>query len=112
MSEYRINVYESPSMESEIIARVRCNAKLDSWNGSNWCCGGTGFHKGITKLKNGKYVIIETSDWQNMKNFAYIVSEKEALQEILRSENQELLDTIKFKPLKKIMEANFCKEEE
>lgn len=112
-SEYRINVYESEyTNESAVVGRVRYNADLDYWDGRNFTNGGTGRHKGIAKLKNGQYVIINGTQWQGEKDTAYIVTDEEALQEILKSGNSELLETKKFKNLKKLMENNLIEEME
>ena len=109
--EYRINVYESQDLQEVVVARVRYNQDLDYWDGSNHVNGGTGMHKGITKLKDGRYVIIIGSQWQGSTDYGYIVSAKEALQEILKSDNSQLLDTKKFKDLKTLYEENMVEEE-
>lgn len=101
--EYRVNVYENEESD-EIISRVRYNADLDYWDGRNWTNGGVGRHKGITKLKDGRYVIINGTQWQGEKDVAYVVSETEAIQEILRAQKAELFKTKKFAELGKIAE--------
>jgi hypothetical protein len=106
--QYRVNVYE----DGDVIARVRYNHDLDYWNGRNWQNGGTGRHKGITKLKDGRYVIIIGTDWQGEKDWAEIISPEQALQEILKSGNTELLETKKFAELKKLYEKQMVQEEE
>lgn len=111
-TEYRVNVYECEFGGGEIISRVRYNASLDYWDGRNWSNGGTGMHKGITKLKDGRYVIIIGSNWQGDKDYGYIVSADEALQEILRSQSTELLETKKFKELKEMYDEMNNQEEE
>jgi len=98
--EYRVNVYDG----YDVVARVRYNANLDYWDGRNWTSGSTGRHKGVTKLKNGKYVIIHGTQWQGESDHAEIVTPDQALQEILHSGNVDLLDTVKFKDLKKLAE--------
>ncbi len=107
MKEYRINVYADAEdgyvdKDTSIIARVRYNQALDYWNGSNWQNGGTGCHLGITKLRDGRYVLIRGSDWQGSRDYGYVVSPSEALQEILKSGNSELLETKKFAELKEL----------
>ena len=102
MKEYRINVYPNANGDEDILARVRYNAILDYWNGSNWQNGGTGLHKGLTRLRDGRYVIIIGSDWQGSRDYGYVVSPSEALQEILKSGNSELLETKKFAELKEL----------
>ena len=109
--EYRVNVYADEFME-EVIARVRYNQNLDFWDGRNWQNGGTGRHKGITKLKDGRYVLIHGTDWQGEKDWAEIISPEQALQEILKSGNIELLDTKKFAELKKLYEEKYLIEDD
>lgn len=106
--QYRVNVYDE---EGEVIARVRYNENLDYWNGRNWQNGGMGRHKGITKLKDGRYVLIHGTDWQGERDYAEIISAKQALQEILKSGNSELLDTKKFAELKKLYEKYLLEED-
>ena len=86
--QYRVNVYMDRYEMKEVIARVRYNQNLDHWDGRNWQNGGVGRHKGLTKLKDGRYVIIKGTDWQGEKDYAYIVDEEEALQEILKILNK------------------------
>lgn len=109
-SEYRVNVYEGPEYRERVVARVRYNNLLDYWDGRNWTNGGTGMHKGITKLKDGRYVIIIGSQWQGAKDYGYIVTPEEALQEILRSGNTELLESERFAELKKLREESLVEE--
>ena len=111
-SEYRVNVYEGPEYRERVIARVRYNNLLDYWDGRNWTNGGVGMHKGITKLKDGRYVIIIGSQWQGAKDYGYIVTPEEALQEILRSGNTELLESERFAELKKLQEELLIEEAE
>lgn len=112
MSEYRINVYEDAYEKETVIARVRYNACLDYWDGRNHTNGGTGMHKGLTKLKDGRYVLIIGSQWQGAKDYGYVVTAEEALQEILKSDNAELLKTKKYKELHELfMETDGMLEE-
>ena len=106
--QYRVNVYDG----NDVVARVRYNQDLDYWNGRNWQNGGLGLHKGITKLRDGRYVLIHGTDWQGEKDWAEVVSPEQALQEILRSGNTELLDTKKFAELKKLYEEKYLLEDE
>ena len=106
--QYRVKVYE----DGDVIARVRYNQDLDYWDGRNWTNGGTGMHKGITKLKDGRYVIIIGSQWQGARDYGYIVSPEEALQEILKSGNHDLLETKKFRELKELYEKELVAEED
>ena len=105
-----VNVYESEFC-NDIVARVKYNEKLDYWNGRNWGNGGLGMHKGITRLKDGRFVIIIGSQKQGSKDYVYIVSKEEALQEILKSDKLELLEDKKFAELKTLYEK-LCELEE
>ena len=107
--EYRVNVYEDEFLK-EVVARVRYNQNLDFWDGRNFTCGSTGRHKGLTKLKDGRYVLIHGTDWQGEKDWAEIISPEQALQEILKSGNTELLSTKKFAELKKLYEEKYLLE--
>ena len=109
--EYRVNVYADEFME-EVIARVRYNQNLDFWDGRNFTCGSTGRHKGLTKLKDGRYVLIHGTQWQGEKDWAEIISPEQALQEILKSGNTELLETKKFRELKELYEKQMVEEED
>src|SRR5690606_31134623 len=109
--EYRVNVYEDESME-KVIARVRYNQNLDFWDGRNFTCGSTGRHKGLTRLKDGRYVLIYGTQWQGEKDYAIVISAEQALQEILKSGNLDLLNTKKFRELKELYEQQMVAEEE
>lgn len=94
-----VNVYDE---DGEIIAEVKYNSNLDYWDGRNMTSGSTGRHKGITRLKDGRYVLIHGTQWQGEKDHAGIITPETALQEILRSGNTGLLDEEKFKELKEL----------
>lgn len=104
--QYRVNVYNDNECTSDIIARVRYNSNLDYWDGRNHSNGGTGMHKGLTKLKDGRYVLIIGSQWQGSRDYGYIISAPKAIQEILRSGNSDLLKLKKFKDLKELYESS------
>ena len=111
--QYGVNVYANQyDLDGDVIARVRYNRDLDYWDGRNWCNGGMGRHKGITKLKDGRYVIIKGSDWQGGRDYAYIVGTEEALQEILKAQRLELLDMKKFAELKRLYEKKYLFEDD
>lgn len=44
--------------------------------------------------RGDRFVIIIGSDWQGAKDYAYIANKKEALEEILKSGNMELLERL------------------
>ena len=112
--QYRVNVYEENQygLDGDVIARVRYNSCLDYWDGRNWTNGGVGRHKGLTKLRDGRYVLIHGTQWQGEKDWAEIISPEQALQEILKSGNTELLDTKKFAELKKLYEEKYLLEQD
>ena len=107
MAVGRVNVYKG----DKIVARVRYNQNLDYWNGRNWTNGGVGLHKGLTKLRNGRFVLIHGSQWQGEKGWAEIISPEQALHEILASGNTELLNKKKFAELKKLYKEKHLLEE-
>jgi hypothetical protein len=92
----KVNVFDD---ETNVIARVNFNNKLDFWDGHNWSSGSVGRHLGITRLKDGRIVFIHGSDWQGSRDVGRIVSKSEALNAILSSHNEEILDDPKFRDL-------------
>lgn len=110
--ERRINVYEGEQGQERVIARVRYNQLLDSWDGNNWCNGGHGLHKGITRLRDGRWVILIGSQWQGARDYGYVVSPGDALQEVLKSGNLELLEQSKYASLKTLLAENMVEEDE
>lgn len=88
-----VNVYDE---NGEVVATVKCNNNLDTCNGNNWNCGALGHHKGLTKLRNGQLVLIHSSQWQGDEDKAEIISEQRAVQEILKSGNDKLLEQFGF----------------
>lgn len=88
---FMVKVYETIG-DNKIIADVEYNNNLDIWNGSNWQSGGTGQHKGLTRLEDGRFVLIHGSDWQGVEDYGIIITEDEALNQILESGDHDLLD--------------------
>lgn len=111
MNKYRVNVYDGEISAENVIARVRYNCNLDYWNGRNFQNGGVGLHKGITRLKDGRYVIMYGSDWQGTRDYAQVVSDETALKEILHSQNTELLNMKKYHSLKLMHDKIEIKED-
>jgi hypothetical protein len=109
MIEYRVNVLD---LEGDVVGRVRYNQNLDYWDGRNWTCGSTGRHEGITKLKDGQYVIIHGTQWQGERDTAEIITPEEALNKILKSGNSDLLKLTKFQGLNGIFTEMDSSEEE
>lgn len=107
-----INVYDD---DNKIIGRVNYSTNLDFYDGHNFTCGSPGKHEGLTKLRNGQFVLISTSNWQDSKDYAKIISDNQALQKILKSGNLELLEEKRFIKLKKLYEeilnSEFSEEE-
>jgi len=83
-----INVYE----DGKVIARVERNNNLDRWNGHNWNSGEVGEHLGLTRLKDGRFVAIHTTQIEGGRDRATIISREDALQLVLYAENEDLLD--------------------
>jgi len=84
-----IPVYDN----EEIVATVSYNDNLDYWDGNNRTNGGVGLHKGLTRLKkSGKYVLIHGTQWQGSRDYAEVVSKKQAVREIIASGNNELFE--------------------
>jgi hypothetical protein len=97
----KVNVY---SESGEVVARVEYNSNLDFYDGSNYTCGSTGRHQGLTKLKDGRYVLIRGTEWEGERDTAELVTADEALQAILSSDNDELLEQPRFSELKAMSE--------
>lgn len=130
LKERRVSVYktleEIDTKEAKIIAQVRFNRNLDTM--TNYGYGSatqskyyikfntknkTGQHKGLTKLQDGQYVLIESCDWTGPsgRDVAYIISAEEALQQVLKSGNTELLKTKKFKALGELAKKELVSED-
>lgn len=102
----KVNVYANEldrGYPNTVIARVEYNSKLDYWDGRNWTNGGVGRHLGITRLRDGQYVLIYGTQWQGEQCYGLTVTDREALNEILSSGNEELLEKKMFAPLKQLM---------
>lgn len=88
----KIPVYDQ---NDKVVAKVNYTDNLDVWNGSNWQSGGTGLHQGITKLRkpvNGRtFVLVHGSQWQGSRSYGELISDKSALQKILKAEKDDLL---------------------
>jgi len=85
-----VNVYEEADYNEEIIGQVEYTENLDHWDGSNWTSGGVGQHEGLSKLEDGRYVLIYGTQWQGQKDYGETISREEAVQKILQSGNHEL----------------------
>jgi len=107
MEMYKVNVVNA---EGIVVARVKYNKNLDSIINTDCCNPKLGLHRGLTKLKTGKYVLIYGTDWQGSKDYAEIISKEEALNEILKSDNDYLLE--KYPDLKELYDTSIITEEE
>ena len=105
-SKENANFFGSP------ISSVAYNDKLGNWDGQKYCEEDFGFKKGITKLRSGSYVLIEDPPSYNGRAYAYKISDKEALDEILESGHKELLDQKKFDRLKELYKSMILKDVE
>jgi len=106
---YYVNVYDDDE-DRRVIARVEYTNNLDYLVNSDYQNGGTGRHKGITKLKNGQYVLIHGTQWQGERDYAEVISKEQALQEILDSVNIELLNDPRFCELNELMNETLIDE--
>lgn len=66
----------------------------------------------MTKLKDGRYVLIHGTQWQGERDWAEIISPEQAVQEILKSGNVDLLNTKKFKELNELHKQQLVDEED
>lgn len=62
---------------------------LDEWDGRNNVTGGMGHHAYIKKLKDDKYLITETSQWQGVQDIATIADMDELI-EYLKFYNRDV----------------------
>ena len=99
-----VNVFDG----DEVVAQVSENTNLDYWDGNNYTCGSTGQHKGLTKLQDGRYVLIHGTQWQGERDNAEVITAEIALSEILLSGNEELFKD--FPELAKLKDKILIKE--
>ena len=91
-----------------VVAQVAYNGDLDQWDGYNRTCGSPGHHHGLARLMDGRYVLIQGTQWEGERDIAWVISEEAAIQAILASDNLNLLD--KF-GLRAKAEASLAREE-
>lgn len=99
-----VNVYEGKHPNTKVIARVQYTDNVDHKGLS------LGKHRGLTRLKDGRYVLIHGSQWEGTEDIAHVVSDEEALQAILRSGNTDLFELKKFAELKKLRDKLLIEE--
>ena len=85
-----IDAEDALDHEGTVVAQVEYNSKLDHWDGSNWSCGDTGMHLGVTQLEDGRFVLIHGTQWRGESNWAEVVSDTEALQAVLKHDKSEI----------------------
>lgn len=102
-----IKVYDN----EEVIGVVEYSDNLDHWDGRNYSNGGVGNHKGLTKLEDGRFVLIYGSDWEGHRDYGEIISSYDALQEVLKSDNDDYLLN-EYPELKELYEKTMVKEAE
>ena len=105
----RVKVFNE---NGEVVALVGYNQNLDYWDGRNFTNGGTGKHKGLTKLRDGSFVLIYGTNWQDERDYAEIINEEDAFQWIVKSGAFELFDDHRFSRLKAQYEAMTNLEED
>lgn len=109
----RVPVYDVDQYgERHVVARVNYNQRLDYWDGHNWTSGSTGRHLGITKLRDGRYVLIHGTQWQGESDYGEVVTNQEALDAIMRTGHQDLLKDAIFRPLAALIDATHEQSEE
>ena len=70
---------------NEVIGMVDCVYNLDYWDGSTHTPEIAGRHLGIGKTKDGRFFyLVHGAQWQGEKDYAELVGEEEAKQEVLR----------------------------
>lgn len=106
----KVNVYDNQCGDGPVVARVQYNSQLDRWNGSDWSDGGVGTHLGITQLRDGRYVLIHGTQWQGCRDWAEVVTDQEALQAVLKSSNEQLLELPRFKKLQELAKSSLISE--
>ena len=67
----------------KVIGMVEYTDNLDHWDGHNWSDGSLGHHLGIGRLKDGRFYLCHGTQWQGEQDYAEVVDEKRAKQEVL-----------------------------
>ena len=96
----KINVSDE-GYESNIIARVNYSSNLS-----------TNDRRGLTKLKDGRFVLIQAATRQGECDSAHIICKERALQEILSYGSLELLNTQRFRELNELYQNTMIEEDE
>jgi len=102
----KVNVYSDDfdGTGRTVLGRVNCNYNLDYFDGRDWNCGCTGMHAGLTIARDGTYILIHGSQWQNDRNWAEYITMFQALKTIVETDNLDLLQEGRFKELRELYE--------
>ena len=73
----------------KLVEYVEANRNLDEGTDAGW----PGLHHGLSRLSDGRYVLICETDWCCDRNVAYTITPSEALTLVLESNHEELLMT-------------------
>jgi hypothetical protein len=85
-SGYKVPLYDG----EQCIGRVSYTDNLDYWDGHNRTCGSPGKHLGVGKTRSGTFYLVHGTQWQGEKDYAVVVSEDQARQEVMRQNDNEL----------------------
>ena len=112
MDTSKIAVWDDPVYKKYVVGQVRYNECLDFWDGVCWSTGSQGSHLGITKRMDGHYVLIHKYEYSSgaVDYSANTVSNREALNAILETGHEELLERKKFQRLKELKDNVVMKE--
>jgi hypothetical protein len=103
-----VNVYDE---NGKVVGRVNYNSIWTTGTVTTTTCGSTGRHWGSQSWKDGRFVLIHGTQWQGEQDTAEVVTAEEALQAILSSGNEELLEEARFSELKKLNDESMAEEE-
>jgi len=101
--EDKVAVYEN----GKILAIVEINRNLDGDAGNS---GFDGIHLGLTRLNDGRYVLISSSQWEGDEQSAEVITSDKAFDYICQTGNYYLLNDPKFADLKPMLEELESKE--
>ena len=94
------NLFENDPLHI-LFASIPGHTEQDYWKQQN---NGLSFHKGITSMEDGSFLIVEQRQWIEQESFGYMITKEEALKEIIVSDNLHLLNHPKFYDLKVLYE--------
>ena len=94
------NVFENDLLHI-LFASIPGESERDFWDQQK---NGLSYHKELTRLEDGSYLMIEQRQWIEQESIGYPVSNEDALKEILLSNNLHLLNHPTFLDLKLLYE--------